>query len=218
MFRRTNRGSLLAGAFLVSVALGVAMVGLLVASRTANKQAESLLSKSYLSRMAREKLTQDLLTLPHVSTTPVQFPLGEAEAFARTVPGGLNEFGPSVYLVVVATLTKNNLPQPRHLRLETLVEVTAATNQAATSTVGEVVDGYLLKYFSEEDPRFEEVKKLVMEQLRQQMGALAQYRDPSALSELPASQADDPGLFYMQPVSVAAAAGPRVRLWKETNY
>lgn len=231
MFRPINRkGSVLAGAFLVSVALGIAMVGLLSASRASNKQAESLLSKAHLSRMAHEKFTQDLIALNAniaLKTSTAAFPLGEAETFFHATPEG------SFYVVVVATLTKNNLPEPRHMRLETLVDVNAwpaapapvpAVVPRQRLAVTDLVDNLLRQHMSADDPQFQEMKDQILADLKAQMGAdvfsavmemeSAEYRGPAMSAAAPAE-----GVFTMQPVSVAVSkAGARVRVWKETTY
>ncbi len=243
MFRRTKneRGALLAGAFVVSMALGVSMLGLLSFSKTANHQAESLLSKSQLSRMAQEKFTQDLLTLnknidlTHFSTSPAHFSWGEAESFIQPVPPALGKFGASLYLVVIATITKNNMPEPKHIRLETIIEFPSPISTPPPPSAGKkvsvvsIVEDQLRNFMSPDDPAFEEVKQQILAQLREQIGVdldsltittdSAQYRDPTVAQIAPPTEAEKEGAFYMSPISLGASKeGARVRVWKESYY
>ena len=227
----------MAGAFLISAALAISMVGLLTFSKTSNQQAESLLSKSYLSRMAQEKFTRDLLGLNKnsdvttFSTSPAHFPLGEAASFVRVVPSGVGNFNSSLYLVVIATLTKNNLPDPRHLRLETIFEFSAPPAPpppvGKAESISDTVEGLLRGYMPADDPRFEAIKQQILAQLQEQWGMdlnlfslePTQYREPDMAADTLPSAKEPPGTFYLQPLSVnTPRSGGRVRMWKETTY
>lgn len=243
MFKRnkSTRGALLAGAFLVSMAIGLSMLGLMSFSKTANHQAASLISKSHLSLMAQERFTTDLLTLnnnidlTHFSTTPAHFPWGDAESFVSPTPPGLAKFGSSLYLVVIATLTKNNMPGPHHIRLETLIGHTSTMAaplpppEGKRVLIADLVEDQLRAFIPADDPQFESVKRQILDQLRAEIGVdldslmiptdSAQYRDPTIAQSVPATETEKEGAFYMSPLSLdASRAGARVLVWKEVYY
>ncbi len=248
---RKEAGALLAGAMVISAALAISMVALLTFSRETNRQAESVLSKSRLSRMAQEKFTRDLSALRNgfngtvVSTTPAHFADGEAESFYQMVPAEIKNFGTSVYCVVIATLAKSDAMQPRHLRIESIIEIqpqavpvapppppTASSrfshNKEEVSVNDYIID-QLRQYIDESDPRFEEVKKMVLSQLEAQLGfnpenlsvtaEPAQYRDPFIAETVEAAETQKDGAFYMAPLSIdSSQESVRVRMWKETYF
>lgn len=247
---KDEQGALLAGAMMLSLALGIAMVALITSSQREIHQAQSLLAREHLRRMAQEKITRDLLSLgkdvdlTHFSTAPVVFAMGEVESSLVRVSTALPKFNSALYLVAIATLTTNDSTTPRHLRLETIIELAgapaspsppppvppdAALRRASHPvSVSQSIEDQL-RQFLNDDQLIEEAKKQILSQLEEQFGSdvgsqmvsleTNQYRDPTNTPPpLPADQ-KSPDTFYMDPLSVETPkTGPRLRVWKEVYY
>lgn len=250
MFKRNNlkinlkRGSLLAGAFMISMALAISMVALLNSSRTTSKQGESLLSKSHLTHMAEEKLTRDLLSLNNnieLSTSPAIFSWGEAESHLQSVPESVKNFESALYLVITATNTKNQTSSPRHIRLETILEFphvdpikptpkAPPTRPAIVkNAVAKNIEDQLRVLFPSNDEQIDQLKKQILSELEKQFGEhfedlpedveTNQYRDPENIEIPKMTKEQEKETFIMSPISLdSPKRNLKIRVWKEVYY
>jgi hypothetical protein len=239
--RRSQNGGLLISAFLVSMALAVAMVGLITMARGEISRSESLLTRDLLRRMAQEKFTQDMIVikgnraLTGFTASSTTFSDGAAESFLQPVNAGVTPYGQVLYMIVTATVTKESRVEPRHMRLETILEwsgssAASSNTPLATATsarpVSSIVEDQMRGLFPDADQnQIDDQVRQVISQLETMLGKkltslsgveTAQYREvapPAAPSKTA------PEEFQLNPISIHMdKVAPRVRVWRETYY
>ncbi len=239
---KKDRGALLAGAIILSGALGIAMVALITSSRQGVHQAESLLARENLRRMAEEKFMRDMLSLKQnapglwVSTDPVSFAWGQAQSALDISSVTLGDISAPLYLVVTATLTSTS-QNPGHLRLEVILDeekpeplslppLPVPSSRGRPASVEETIEDQLRALLGDDESIIAQAKKDVLSELASMFGSNVgdmvimvetnQYRNPASAEEQ-RIKTEEKDSFVLEPVSVIGPKkGPSIRLWKET--
>jgi len=223
----SQHGFVLAGAFIVSMALAILIMGISTLSKYNFRQAFSHLSRTHLRRMAQEKWRQSLVhlqnnpSLENFKAAGSTNPKGRTHASAEWVQSP--HFGRALYLVVTATATGKNIRSPKHLKLQTLLKFQTPKSVSrhtlpAIEELQEEMERQLRKFVSDDHPSFEEIRNHVMASLESQLAHLIQtseYRGPRDSALEPES--DD--TFTLTPLLVSPLTNsPRIQLWREDYY